>query len=223
MCARRTIQTALREKRAIIQAGYDTRSHLTQTDHPDLFRQILHDIMRPQAQWVHRIGTIRTFHVVRGSKNKAFALRLRVQLETNRWVNVSWRAAILSEFPKTRLQACPIRSALRQCIRRQVCLFRRSAQSPNLTCQLCHRCDLSAVYHVDHEEPRFATLVQTFLTDPKNAADCPEPSAMRYSRNGRRTFPPNCLSLARRWCAFHQKHATLRILCRDCNLHRARE
>jgi hypothetical protein len=226
MHERRTRKKAIQEKRDVVQRGYATRSIITSQEHPNLFQHMIDTIMVPQPQWFNRIGSIRSFRVVRGNKKRAFALRLLVQLETKRWVTISWRAAILSEFPNTKLQTCPIRAAMRQCVRTQVCAFRRFSKNQSatqtLSCRLCHRQDPQTVYHVDHEEPTFATLVLSFLDKPKNAAECPQASAMRYGRNGRRVFPPGYAQFSKRWKAFHKQKASLRILCCSCNLHRKR-
>lgn len=210
----------------MLQAGYDVRTIIIPTSHPVLFQRMLTEIMVPQPQWTHRVHSICAFRVVRGNKKRSYALRLQVRLATNRWMTVSWRASILSEFPTAKLQACPIRIALRQCIRRQICTFRSYAKAQSrdgvLSCGICHDEDRATVYHVDHEEPTFATLVLTFLTETKNATDCPSAANIRYGRNGRRTFPSGCERFVRRWCLFHRKHAVLRILCCSCNLHRKR-
>lgn len=221
MGTRRTRKDALDEKRDLVMVVYNTRSVVSLTVHPVLFGRLLTEIMLPQSQWTDRIDVIRAFHVIRGDKRRAYALSLRVQLRTKRWVTVSWRSSILLEFPTTKLQACPIRSAMRQCVRRQICSFRRSHQTR--CCALCDTTDSSVVYHVDHQEPTFAALVSNFLGERQNVAGCPDPSAMQYGRNGRRRFPTNCHAFARRWRNFHRKHAVLRILCRDCNLRRPRD
>jgi hypothetical protein len=233
MGVKRTRNHALQEKRDIVQCGYETRTVISPKTHPVLFRLILTDIMIPQPRWVNRVDTIRAFRVLRGDKRRSFALRLRVQIQTNRWVTVSWRSSILLEFPTAKLQTCPIRAAMRQCVRRQICTFRRSVQTRTprdrcpvvglgLSCALCDQADPSMVYHVDHQEPTFAALVCTFLSTTRNRMDCPDPSVIQYGRNGRRQFPLTCQSFARRWRNFHQQHAVLRILCRDCNLRRSK-
>ena len=224
MCVKRTVQSVLRDKRSLIKDVYDTHIIITAATHSVLFNRVLVSILKPQPQWSERIQTIRSFRVVRGKKNRAFAMCLRVLSVTNRWVTVSWRASILSEFPRTKLQSCPIVCALRQSVRRQVCTFRRRSVNVqgHLSCQLCSRSDGSTVYHVDHAEPTFSTLVTLFLSKEKNRSECPEPSAIQYGRNGRRVFSSSDRLFARRWCTFHQNHAMLRILCRTCNLGRKR-
>jgi hypothetical protein len=223
MGGKRTRKRGIQEKRDLIQQCYDIRTIISPLTQPILFDRVLVEIMMPQPQWTHRTGTIHAVRVQRRDKRRAFALRLKVQTERKRWITVSWRAGILAEFPTAKLQACPIRVALRQCIRRQVCTFRRSSSSQStLSCRMCLQCDPSTVYHVDHEEPTFASLVLLFLAEDRNAADCPDAADIQYGRNGRRTFPPECTQFARRWRKFHQEHAVLRILCRSCNLHRKR-
>jgi len=223
MSGKRTRTKAIHEKREIVQACAAIRGVLTPVSHPVLFRSLLVEIVRPQPQWTQRSDSIRAFRVLRGDKRRAFALRLQVRLATNRWLTISWRASILSEFPTARLQACPVRAAMRQSIRRQVCAFRRSAQVGSaLSCRICHRQDRSLVYHVDHDTPTFAALVQTFLAEARNAIECPGPLTIQYGRNGRRAFPPEANRFARRWREFHQEQAVLRILCRSCNLRRTR-
>lgn len=103
---------------------------------------------------------------------------------------------------------------MRDLIRNQISSYRLSQiHNENLTCTLCGKVDvaISKNMHVDHEDPQFVTIRNSFIAIEGLTSE----EALERIRAD--------IEIQNRWKDYHQSHAKLRILCADCNLHRKRK
>lgn len=99
-------------------------------------------------------------------------------------------------------------AAYRVAVGPQIDLFRRSA------IPVCEQCYSTRGLQVDHEAPLFKDLIAGF----EKTRDVPTQFAGVKSKYGNYRF--RCKAYAADWAAYHQAHATLRMLCAKCNLSR---
>jgi hypothetical protein len=103
------------------------------------------------------------------------------------------------------------KSALRVAVTDQIITFRNSQQ---LICNTCGRTD-EGEYHVDHII-HFEHLVCEFIQH----TTLTQPALFDSGPDNRKQFRHNDKEYEDAWKTFHASHATLRILCRSCNLKR---
>jgi hypothetical protein len=101
-----------------------------------------------------------------------------------------------------------IAEAMRQAIYPQILTFKKQ------NIQRCVECDSWDNPQVDHHEPQFAELKANFLKDHT------PPTAFGETKAYKTIFLPKDRDFENKWSEYHETHATLRILCRKCNLAR---
>lgn len=121
----------------------------------------------------------------------------------------------LSECSQERLIEKRRTSAYREAVADQIMEFRRSKQ-PN---SYCESCGSNQNLQVDHFIP-FENLVADF---EKGKTDIPDEfeNADRIACNKR--FRTSDRAYQEAWQQYHKEHASLRLLCRQCNLTRQRK
>ena len=109
--------------------------------------------------------------------------------------------------------------ALRTSVRQQIIDFRRSA---NLSqCKLCSCTLLDKEIHIDHHEPHFCEIVKNFMKIYKDEIIIPE----RYDNmenTNELVFKEADNWIGELFSKYHLDNATLRVLCMNCNLSRAK-
>lgn len=126
-------------------------------------------------------------------------------------VDMSWRLCA-SGKPKT-LKA-ELLSALRYSIEDQIQEFKGGVCIDR--CTACNRLTCGS-HHIDHVT-HFAKLVQDF----HGSTELRRPTTFIDAEDGsnRRDFRLDDKEYADAWKAYHKQHATLRVLCKSCNLTR---
>ncbi len=107
-----------------------------------------------------------------------------------------------------------LKMAMRHAIRDQVIAFRQNSSS---VCALCGT--LEEPFEVDHHEPQFEQICETFLSTAGN--DVPTKFA-KLQPDCFTVFCPEDSHFEQIWAKYHMKNAVLRILCRHCNGSRAK-
>ena len=121
------------------------------------------------------------------------------------WVeNISYRACCTpsSGGPKD-----AIKRAMRNAIVGQLMDFRRS------NVHVCALCRGRQSIEVDHHTPTFAELYRAFIDGRDDV-----PVEFSKGENYLVGFRDTDEAFASAWRAYHAEHATLRLLCRTCNL-----
>ncbi len=110
--------------------------------------------------------------------------------------------------------------AMRFSVASQIKAFRKSAVQK---CELCgattedikRGCTLNDL-QVDHENPLFIELKNSFLSETK----LPIPTEFRRKKDNTKTFTETDCMFRTAWQDYHRTHAKLRMLCGPCNLDR---
>lgn len=121
---------------------------------------------------------------------------------------ISWYKCVTGKQPTLKQE---LNGALRQSISYQIWDFKKSAK------QICELCSAIDILHVDHIV-HFEKLVQDFHSEN----NFPLPTEFIEVDDGtyRRGFTINDKKYEDAWTNYHKRHATLRILCKKCNLSR---
>jgi len=103
--------------------------------------------------------------------------------------------------------------SMRSAVRHHVIQFK---ESHPLVCNDCKRDDMSyEEYHVDHDNPSFQTLRNTFLGETKRAV----PTMFGRDPNIHLTiFREEDSEFENEWLTYHNTHCNLQMLCGPCNL-----
>jgi len=119
--------------------------------------------------------------------------------------DISWKQCV-SGKPRN-----PFHSALRVAVDDQILSFR---QSQSMICAICNIVDANE-YHVDHVM-HFEQIKYDFLQINQSTP----PTVFQNTRDNRKAFTEDDKEYENQWKLYHKTHATLRILCRSCNLTR---
>mgnify|MGYP003705809021 CR=1 FL=1 len=162
------------------------------------------EILMEQEQWLDKLENVYAFRITR-SRTKALLLQVKVY-NCNKWLTISWRNGTATK----RKEQCPLQSAFRQAIRRQIQLWKR-----NTTNTQCSICDSTKNIQVDHKEPSFIQLTTQFVEIPINTQNIP--TTFLYHKYGKK-FTKEDIAFKRRWQKYHTQNATYQFLCKSCNV-----
>ncbi len=117
----------------------------------------------------------------------------------------------------------PVKKALRNEIQYQIDIFRKNCTE--IYCALCGKIPFKE--HIDHFNPDFIVLVNSFLIDFPIIEICGQGADDREERNfcpwgqkeKNKTWIKN-RTIAKKWTEFHELKANLRLTCASCNLRR---
>jgi uncharacterized membrane protein YfhO len=83
-----------------------------------------------------------------------------------------------------------------------------------LKCNICNKTNTD--FHVDHDTPSFNQLKNNFLNEHKT-------DNLTFKKNEKfRTIFDNDSLFEKDWIIYHNKYATLQLLCQTCNLTKTR-
>lgn len=102
-----------------------------------------------------------------------------------------------------------LKQAMRDAITEQINDFRENNE---LCCNYCSVVGNKYVYQVDHIQP-FSELYEIFIKNQKTI-----PFTFGTNKNLLTCFNETDILFKNDWIDFHRKHATLQILCKDCNI-----
>jgi hypothetical protein len=100
--------------------------------------------------------------------------------------------------------------AMRNAIVSQIYEFKNNA---SLICELCESIEN---IHIDHYKPQFVDLKTAFLNDWQSTI----PNIFEQNESHSKIFISDDICFETKWFDYHQKNATLRVLCKKCNLSR---
>jgi hypothetical protein len=123
--------------------------------------------------------------------------------------DISWKVCITG---KAKTKTDELYRALRYSINEQLYAYKQ--ENPTDTCRMCHK--TAPKVHIDHII-HFECLVENFLRTVPAA-----PASFNDATDGsnRRCFRPEDEAWERAWQTYHERHATLRAVCQQCNLRR---
>lgn len=178
--------------------------------------------------WGARLSDLTAIRIVRHPKTHALLLQIRTTTNT-RFRTISWKAVrpqllplttpLTTPPPITPLATLPpcsphhLYAACRHAVRRQILAYRRTHPRPS-SCPLCGQ--HPRVYHVDHREPCFKHIFDTFLSTHADLA-VPQSFSFRGKYCPRPTFKKPDQRFKSQWLKWHKQHATYQYLCGSCN------
>lgn len=95
-------------------------------------------------------------------------------------------------------------------------IFPQIAQFKNNSIMECVLCNNTKNIHIDHHEPQFIDLKTEFLSIWKG----PLPNIFDEDVGHLNIFSKKDNKFEKSWIEFHRTNATLRVLCKKCNLSR---
>jgi hypothetical protein len=110
--------------------------------------------------------------------------------------------------------------AMREAISEQILKFKINCRSsPFLySCVKCGVNDQDIEYHVDHDNPSFMHLRDSFLNNKEF------PTQFSYIQNTYvNKFRREDEQFKNEWAEYHRQNASLQILCKDCNLRKPKK
>ena len=166
------------------------------------------EILMEQDQWLDKLENVHAFRITR-SRTKALLLQVKVY-NCNKWLTISWRNGTVTK----RKEQCPLQSAFRQAIRRQIQIWKRNTS--NAKCAICNS---TKNIQVDHKDLSFIHLTTQFLESPINTQNIP--TTFLYHKYGKKFTKGDSL-FRKRWQKYHKKYATYQFLCKSCNLQKGK-
>ena len=165
--------------------------------------------------WGDRRSDILGMRVRRSRLNKS----LQLQLRTNRvWFTVSWTVcATRKRAPRQNTRSPEIRrlhSAMRASIRPQILKWRRCQFGP----KTCVACGASGRMQVDHIDPPFARIQDSFL---QAATSVPTEFELKSCASAVPKFRQQDRMFMLSWNAHHAAQARYQFLCATCNRKKA--
>jgi len=163
--------------------------------------------LHPEKQY--KIGDgIESFHIKHDFYNN---IALFINQKTKKLVSVSWVSICNFKAPSiTQL----FKDAMRQAIDPQIYEFRQKKfREGKLICEFCNRTDN---IHIDHIK-QFKQIYEEFFEEYE--FEIPKYYTKEEGTN-RCKFTDHDTELKNVWYNFHKEHASLRPLCKDCNLSR---
>ena len=131
-------------------------------------------------------------------------------------VDISWRCAISA---KRKSKKHELMSAMRSSIDPQIKQFRREHNNDN--CQICGNIERLDVDHNDEKNSAFDEIVLNFIKK-NNDMKIPDKFGELNDDTHRRSFLEEDTLFKDKWLKYHKKHASLRMLCHNCNIRRTK-
>ena len=153
--------------------------------------------------------------IVRDTLNRK-ALKMLITKKDGEEVDISWKCAITGEHKPDKGE---LMSAMRSSIDKQIYQFK--TENKNKFCELCGSTENLQVDHNDEVCSAFDELVLNFvsITNKENIRT-PNKFGETNDDTHRRSFLEIDRPFKNRWIEYHGEHASLRILCQNCNINR---
>jgi hypothetical protein len=131
-------------------------------------------------------------------------------------IDISWRCAITAKHKSKKHE---LMSAMRSSIEPQIKQFRR--EHNNDSCQICGNIERLEVDHNDEKKSAFDEIVFNFINN-NNDMKIPDKFGELNDYTHRRKFLEEDTLFKDKWLKYHKDHASLRMLCHNCNICRTK-
>ena len=162
------------------------------------------ELFRRHPNYPEKIYNIVDISITTNKVNPKY-LELNVVTNDGTTDDISWRSCVSGN------ERDAFKCALRVAVKDQIKLFRCKSHRQ---CALCNTTE-DGEYHVDHII-HFEEIVYEFLTTTLLS----KPTVFQTIADNRKTFAEHDKEYETAWKMFHASKASLRVLCRDCNLKR---
>lgn len=177
---------------------------------------ILVKILERHPRFKFKTKNMSNIKIVHDKLNKK-ALKTLIINNGGKDIDISWKCAITGKHKSKKYD---LTSALRSSIDTQIYQFRK--EHINDYCQICGSTERLEVDHDDTKNSTFAELKLNFINYIKKNTDIEIPNKFGELNDDthRRDFLKKDTAFKDKWLKYHKEHASLRILCRTCNIHR---
>jgi hypothetical protein len=176
--------------------------------HPTHYQTILH-VLRRHPRFDAKTVHMSYLKLTQDPLNSR-ALKMIIVNYDNTEVDISWKIAITGCDHTIKRN---LMSAMRSSVEDQILYFKTNSRQ---VCSLCSSVDIMDVDHII----QFEELADTFLKSLPESKQLPQEFDDMTDDTSRRQFRDEDYMLRDRWVDYHKQNATLRILCRPCNLNR---
>ena len=178
--------------------------------HPDKYIELL-EVLKRHPEYLSKTENIKSLKIRRDKLNRSGLQLLIMNIDSSE-TDISWKTAITGKHTKFEHE---LRGAFRTSVDAQIKRFKANSKQK---CGLCDR--IYGEFHADHIV-HFEALVQDFLEIcAKNEKKIPTILDSMTDGTFRRCFSTKDNSFKDEWYLYHENHASLRILCKTCNLTR---
>ena len=140
------------------------------------------------------------------------ALKILIVKKDGSNIDISWRCAISG---KNKSKKQNLMSAMRSSIDQQIKQFRK--EHNNESCQICGNIERLQVDHNDEKNSAFDELVSNFIRENKDIK-IPDKFVELKDDTHRNRFLEEDTLFKDKWLKYHNEHASLRMLCHNCNI-----
>ena len=175
--------------------------------------KILIELLERHPDYDEKSKNMCNLKIVRDTLNKSAYKILIVKKEGE--IDISWHCAITSKHKPFKHE---LMSAMRSSIDYQICAFKKKTLQ---RCALCGDDNVMHVHHNDEVNSAFDELAGNFINIMKNEnIEIPNEFGDTNDNTHRRCFLQLDNYFETRWIEYHKQCASLRMLCKKCNISR---
>lgn len=180
-------------------------------DYPSRYTTLI-EILKRHPEFISKTQNLSNIKIIRDTLNiNAFKIIIINTDESE--IDISWKCAITG---KSKGNKHEVMSAMRSSVDEQIFKFRKDNPKK---CVLCPNTDKLHVDHIIH----FDEIVLNFINIMKSKnIKIPDTFGDTNDDTHRRCFLEIDNKFKNEWNDYHYKHATLRMLCQNCNLTRTK-
>jgi hypothetical protein len=175
------------------------------TNHFEIYLELM-DLFTNHPDYPEKIENVVDLAIVKNKMNFKY-LELQIIKEDNSTDNISYRCCIHKPNKDRNLK-----NAMRYAVYPQIIQFRENCE--NLKCAFCQSSENIQIDHI----LLFKELCNEFLKDRKCI-----PSVFDDNFYNSAKFQKDDKQFENEWIEFHRENATLRCLCKSCNLARGKK
>ena len=179
--------------------------------YPDKY-QILIKILERHPEFDSKTANMCNLKLVYDTLNKR-ALKILI-IKKDAEIDISWKCAITGKHKSKKQE---LMSAMRSTIDKQIYQFKE--KNRNSCCEICGNNERLQVDHNDSKNSAFDELVYNFVNENKDIK-IPDEFGELNDDTHRRCFLEKDNTFRDKWIEYHLHHASLRMLCRSCNINR---
>lgn len=174
---------------------------------------ILTEILKRHPDWPYKSENMCNMKIVKDTLNRK-ALKIMIIKNYGGVIDISWRCAISGKHKTSKNE---LMSAMRSSVDEQTYQFRTEHKYDR--CQLCDSSKRLDVDHNDTKNSAFDELAYNFIQE-NNEIKIPNEFGESNDTTHRRIFLEKDKCFRDKWVEYHRKHASLRMLCHNCNIRR---
>jgi hypothetical protein len=170
--------------------------------------KFLLEILNKHPWKYEKIGTGIDSFIIKKNKINSRGFEINIKRNDGSIIDFSWVKCVKGKFPTNNKK---LLEAMREAISIQIISYKNTHKH---ICKNCRETSKAQRYHVDHDNPEFKELSETFLKENKNH---PKQFGENIDTHITKFLIKDHL-FEKKWQKFHKTYANLQILCESCNL-----